>query len=398
MSLLKNTFQPAAQSKTILPFSNRLLGFLSVQKDTLLFTANYEGKDEIWAYIDGDLPKGPFRMNNYVTGLYQAALTGDQLVASAFTADGYRLGKFTPTYTKPNSNQGLSTLFVDGLFTNSDHQMLNTVKVKKDSVTNYPKSFQFFNFHSYRPNYAQPEYSFTLYGQNILNTFQSNLTYTYNQNEKSHKFGYEGIFGGNFLQPVFGINQTFHRAGLVKLNKDTIANWNESIGYAGVQLPLNLSGGKEYRYLTLLTTYHVDQIRFTGFATKYFADPSVQYLNTRISFSTQIQKAVQQIFPHWAQSWVLQYKKSLNGIQAQQGLLSGSLFFPGLANNHSLVITGAIQGRDTLRQYGFTNNFPFARGYTSVDFPVMWKWGLNYHFPIGYFKSGLYVLYGNILL
>jgi hypothetical protein len=40
--------------------------------------------------------------------------------------------------------------------------------------------------------------------------------------------------------------------------------------------------------------------------------------------------------------------------------------------------------RDTLGEYFFTNNFALARGYPGVDFPRMWKWGINYHFTIAY--------------
>lgn len=37
-----------------------------------------------------------------------------------------------------------------------------------------------------------------------------------------------------------------------------------------------------------------------------------------------------------------------------------------------------------MRQYAFSNNFPFSRGYTAVDFPRMWRFGANYHFPLFY--------------
>jgi hypothetical protein len=88
-----------------------------------------------------------------------------------------------------------------------------------------------------------------------------------------------------------------------------------------------------------------------------------------------------------------QYKTSVGAATAQQLLLSGSFYLPGIANSHSLVLTAAIQARDTMNQYLFNNSFPFSRGYQSVDFPRMWKVGANYHFPLLYPEWG----FGNIV-
>jgi hypothetical protein len=57
------------------------------------------------------------------------------------------------------------------------------------------------------------------------------------------------------------------------------------------------------------------------------------------------------------------------------------------------VLNAAWQGRDTMRQYAFSNSFPFSRGYTAVNFPRMWKVGANYHFPVLYPDWG----FGNIV-
>ena len=43
----------------------------------------------------------------------------------------------------------------------------------------------------------------------------------------------------------------------------------------------------------------------------------------------------------------------------------------------------AYQGRDTMRQYAYSNNFPYPRGFDGgYDLPRMWKIGANYHFPL----------------
>ncbi len=382
MSLFKMSLKNK-KIEALIPFSNRIIGLPTIQGDTLLFSSTQQGKDEIWAIIEGMEKKGPFKLASYATGLYQATLAHpNELISAAFTANGYRLGRTKPKWERAVWKDELTTYPFNQSYKTNDHLFLDQVTDKQYAIEKYRKSYQLWNIHSFRPFYEQPEYSLTLYGQNVLNTFQSSVAYTFNQNEKSHKLGFNGVYGGSFLQPVFGISQQWHRSGTY--NKDTTLHWNELIGYAGLQLPLNLSGGRHYRFLNLATTFHTDQVKWVGLSEKLFSNRQFQYLQSSIQFSSQVQKAIQQINPIWAQTLRLQYRNAVSQFTAYQFLATGTLFFPGLANNHSLVLSGAYQTRDTMQQYLFSNNFPFARGYQAIDFPRMWRLGLNYHFPIAY--------------
>lgn len=387
MSLVKYGSGKSSPDILMAP-ANRLIGYLTVQSDTVLFTTTYQGRDELWAFVDGKEKRGPYRLASYATGLYQGVLRADgNLVSTAFTAEGYRLGLFRPRWERVEWRDELTDRYLSGLYSDSDRTMLASLSVGTFPVTKYPKSTGLLNLHSFRPFYEQPEYSLTLYGENVLNTLQSEIAYTYNENEGSHKLGYNGAYGGSFLQPVFGLSNTWQRSGA--LNKDTVLNWNELVGYAGLRLPLNLTGGKQYRNLTLTATYHLEKVNWTGLAQKLLTNRSFPYLQTRIAYSGQIQKTAQQIYPHLGQSLVLQYRNLVNNYTAHQFLATGSLFLPGISNDHSLVVTAAFHSRDTLQQYLFANNFPFARGYSAVDFPRMWKIGVNYHFTWAYPDKGL---------
>lgn len=387
MALVKYALRDGRPGEILMPLSNRIIGFLNVQHDTLTFTTTYEGKDELWAIIDGKERKGPFRLASYETGLYQGMMKDSMLIGSAFTADGYRLALYHPLWQRAEIKDELNDRYLNNVFTNdvfpsSERNMLDSLPQKQYAISKYPKTHGLLNIHSYRPYYERPEYSFTLYGQNVLNTLQSQIAYTYNENEGSHQLGYNGIYGGWYIQPVLGISQTWNRTA--RLRADTTVHWNETNGYAGMQLPLNLSGGKHYRYLTFLSTYNINAVRWTGMAKSLLRNTDVHYLLSRISYSSQTQQAAQQIYPHFAQSVALQYRNVVNQYKGHQFLANAALYLPGLSNNHSLVITGAIHSRDTMNQYLFSNNFPFARGYTSIDFPDMWKVGINYHVPLFY--------------
>lgn len=393
MALLKYSLSgPGVSVFELGSIANRPIGFLTVKGDTVCYTVSYKGRDEIWALVDRapDYPR--FRVASYATGLYQAALKSDgSLVASAFTADGYRLAAVQPLWEKDSGSAGLAALYVPHAFNPADRSVIAQQETRDFPVTRYPKTKGLFNFHSYEPSFVDPEYSLTLHGQNVLNTLESELSYTYNRNEQSHKAGYNAVYGGSYVQPVLGVSQTWHRSG--RLNADTLVNWNELVGYAGLQLPLNLSGGNNYRFLTLSALYNIEQVSWTGTASKLFRNKRVDYLTSRLSYVSQVQKAAQQIYPHWAHALLLQYRNAVNGTNAHQFLGSVGLYFPGLANSHSFVVTAAYHARDTLNQYLFSNNFPFARGYSAVDFPRMWRIGFNYHLPLAYPDWG----FGNIL-
>lgn len=102
-----------------------------------------------------------------------------------------------------------------------------------------------------------------------------------------------------------------------------------------------------------------------------------------------MQQARQQIFPQWAHSYQLTYRQSFAQRQAQQWFLRGTWWLPGFSPVHHWVVTAAWQTRDTLRQYFFTNRFPFARGYQAIDYPDLVGAAINYHFPLWYPEKGL---------
>jgi hypothetical protein len=247
------------------------------------------------------------------------------------------------------------------------------------------------NFHSWRPDYTDPNFSFTVFGQNILNTLQTEASYTFNRNESSHKIGIDAIYGGTYVQPTLGVSQTWNRT--VVQNRDTTFTYNELNGRVGFRLPLNFSGGTFYRSFRLSTTYNRQQVNWTGIGKKIVPDRDFDFLEGRLAYSQQIQRAVQQVYPRFAQTLSLQYRRSISKLRANQLLLNAGLYLPGVHTTHNIVMTAAYQQRDTMNQYLFSNNFPFSRGYTTVDFPRMWKAGANYHVPLLYPDWG----FGNVV-
>jgi hypothetical protein len=370
----------------LIPYHNRIIGFPTVQGDTIFFSSSYKGSDEIWAYIESR--NKIYRVAVNPTGLYQAVFQPQQnrLVASNFTADGYRLAAYPSSSLlwQPvgEKEDALPDLYVTKALQQDNNNMLQTIPARSFAVSKYHKSYNFFNFHSWRPYYDDPEFSFTVFGQNILNTFQSEVAYTYNRNEGSHKASFDAVYGGWYVQPDIGISQTWDRN--IRYNRDTSFFYNELNGHVGLRLPLSFTGGNLYRYLTLSSTVNTQKVKWTGAGKNFLKDQTFNYVEGRLVYSQQTQRAVQNIYPHFAQVLQLQYRSIINKYTANQFLAGTSFYFPGLLTNHNIVLTAAYHQRDTMNQYLFSNNFPFSRGYTAIDFPRMWKFGANYHLPLVY--------------
>jgi hypothetical protein len=264
---------------------------------------------------------------------------------------------------------------------------LENIRTRDFTVSKYHKASNPFNFHSWIPYYDDPEFSVSILGQNILNTFQTELSYTYNRNEQSNAVGANAVYGGWYVQPLIGVTQTWGRPAA--LNNDTTVYYNELNLQAGFRLPLNFSSGKQYRFLTLTGTYNNNRVDWTGLGKRLLRNQNVNFYNVQLQYSGQIQRSAQHIYPHWAQSLLLRYRSLFDNSAVNQFLASGSLYLPALYTSHSLVLTGAYQRRDTLRKYNFTNSFPFSRGYSAFNLPEMWRFGANYHFPLLYPDFGV---------
>lgn len=394
MSLVKIELETGKQT-TLFPFLNRIIGFPTVQGDTIFFSSSYRGSDEIWAFIESK--NQAYRVAVHPAGYYQAVYdnTGKRLITSNFTANGYRLAAIDSNallwQPVKDKEDALPDLYVTKALEQEDSATLEKIPARNFTVKKYNKAFNLLNFHSLRPTYSDPEIGATLLGENILNTLRTEVSYTYNRNESSHRAGANAIYGGWYIQPMTGVSQTWDRN--VYYNADTTFFYNEFNANAGLRLPLNFSAGRQYRYLTVSGTLNNQQLKWSGIGKNLLRDRSFNFWQGQVQYSGQIQKAAQHIYPRWAQTLLVRYRSIINRYDAQQLLASGYIYLPGLHTNHNLVLSAAYQQRDTMREYTFANSFPFSRGYSAIDFPRMWRFGANYHFPLLYPDYG----FGNIV-
>jgi hypothetical protein len=376
------------QLTNLLPWSMHVIGFPLVQGDTITFTASINGNDRLYAFTGGQLYRVNTERQNLSTGNYQASLRNGKAAWSGFSAAGYRL-LINETGLTPEDlssfNKSLAVFGAEAPPATETNLLLDLPQVTY-TATRYRKSQNLLNIHSFRPYFNEPDFRFSLIGENVLNTFITELFFNYNSNERSKAFGANLNYGGLFPWIRGGVEYTLDRSTRVS---GTRVYWNEAEANIGLALPLNLTGGKFYRRLTLASDYVINQRSFKGVYKDSFDNRSFGYLRSSISFSNQLPQARMQINPRLAQSISLSYSKSLSSLEASQFLASAYWYFPGIFKTHSLVINTAFQARDTLRNASFSNSFPFSRGYIAENYHHMFKLGVNYHLPLVYPDWGI---------
>ncbi|MGK2861866.1 MAG: TolB family protein, partial [Chitinophagaceae bacterium] len=260
---------------------------------------------------------------------------------------------------------------------------------RKFPVGKYKKATRLLNFHSWRPYYEDPEFTFSLYGQNILNTLETELYYLYNQNDNTNAVGFRTVYGGFFPYINAGTQYTFDRS---QVSANKLRVWDQLDTRVGLSIPLRFTSGRTIKNFTAGTDYVYRNDRIKGPAKLDFVNSNFSYLSHRLSFSQQIESALQHIYPRLGYAVSGRYNHAITKYDSWHLLGNTSLFLPGFASTHSFVLTGAFQGRDTLDAL-FGNQFSYSRGYNEGNFSRMWRASANYHFPLLYPDWG----FGNIL-
>ncbi len=368
------------------PFSMNVIGFLSVKKDTIYFGASHNKLDNLFAITKNHLYKLELPNESASTGGYQLQSSKGKYVWTTFTAVGYKMfvAKNNDSYLKEISADELTQPLITQDIHSLEHanaDLLDSTTVNNYDISPYSESFHLFNFHSWRPYITDPDYMLSLESENILNTFQSDVYVDYNRNERYKQIGFDLNYGQLFPVIDAGANYTFDRNGLYKGN---IVYWNEAQVRAGLSVPLNLSKGKHFTSLQIGDEMVYNQRYFQGIYKDTFSTKGYVYTSAYLNFSNQTQQAQQQIYPSFAQTLSLAYNHVLTVFQGSQFLASSYFYFPGIVPTHSLVLSAAFQQHDSSRQVSFSNSFPFSRGYSAENFFRMYRFSVNYNFPLAY--------------
>ncbi len=349
------------------------LGYPFVSEGKIYFTSSASGTDDVYSFdaASGELQ----RLTETETGNYFVSAKGDNIYFAQFTANGLELQTGT-AQGQPLAKEYLANER-ERFAPSSDSFNILQTPTQRFATKRYRKSTGLVNLHSWRPNYEDPEFLFSAYSQNVLNTLDATAYYRYNQNERSHGVGANIAYGGLYPVITGGAEYTFNRR--LRTPRQTQL-FDQAEANAGFYIPLNFSGGKTYKFLRFGSSVVVNRLMPSGKENPYQATTRT-YLQHSVSFSHQLPRARQHIFPRWSLAIAPSLRHQLDGA-GRQWLVNGQMSLPSI-RNHSLVLAGSMQLADTGLVL-FSNRFANARGYADYYLPRMWRVSANYHLPLFY--------------
>ncbi len=390
---LAKTILPTGETVQLTTPSFNVVGFPCVSNGVIYYTASYAGNDDVFALRMSD--NKIFKISDGPLGNYNVNVAGGKITWSSFTAEGYQLKQMDEKDIKWVEISKAVATALDVRFQKETMAGVGDVLSGKAlqrqfPVSNYSKSTKLINLHSWRPNYADPIFSYSIYGQNVLNTLQTEFYYQYNQNERTNAVGVNAVYGALFPNIILGTEYTFDRNTVIG---NRLRQWSQLDSRIGLSIPLSFASGQTFKNFNLASYYVLRNEFNKGFYKDSLGSTSFSYLLHSLSWSQQIQRAVQHIYPRFAYSLGANQRHAITNVKGSQFIASGSLFVPGFLSTHNLIFSGSFQQRDTLSQLVFSNRFAYSRGYEGRYFSRMWRLSANYHLPLLYPDWG----FGNIL-
>ncbi len=374
--------------------SFNVIGYLSVNNGIICYTSTYHGQDDVFALRLSD--KKIFRLTNGPLGNYFVNVGYGKLTWSTFTAEGYQLQQADEKDLewKETGEAGTGIDAGEKLTPSQPGGFGNVLDannpVRNFTVTKYRKGTNILHLHSWRPYYDDPIIDYSIYGENILNTLQTEFYYQYNRDDKTNAVGFNAVFGQLFPYLNGGVQYIFDEQQIIG---QRTRDWAQLDSYLGLSVPLHKVSGTTIKDFNIGSAYVYRNEMNKGFYKDSLGNTSFSYLHHTISFSSFVQQMPQHIYPKMGFSASFNLRHLITNFKGYQFIGDGALFVPGALPTHNLVLRGSFQQIDTFRRVLFGNLFPYSRGYTGRYFTRMWKLSANYDFPLLYPDWG----FGNIL-
>mgnify|MGYP002395553846 CR=1 FL=1 len=398
MALIRQNVE-SGRIEMLTDWTNHLFGIPHVTTDYIYFTATFSGVDNLYAF---DRENGALlKVSTRPIGAYQPATdaAASRILFSEFTADGYDLMEMPHD---PERWEEVNVTPLDEMerfrFSGIEEEggnILTQIPEKQYPVADYPVTTNLINFHSWQFLPVDPNYRLSILSDNILNTLSVSVGGFYNRNENNIGFTADASYGGFYPVINAGLRTRLARTrDSIYTRNDRVRfldqRWNEYTVFGGLSFPFNLTSGQYFRDLTIGANYEFTAIDYYEPQRRYRQDFFLNSGSYFFQFNNRRKRALQNIFPAFAQFVQAEYNLPFDGTNAEQLYLNGEFAFPGLITNHSLVLQASYQKEGFLNDYYYPNNFFYPRGYGSFRlYDSFWKLGANYHLPLLYPDFGV---------
>lgn len=399
VSLNKNgegirTYFPAGK-RTVINRSESNVDIVQAKmvNDTVYYLAQGDGSDNIYMISpDGNT----VRVTSSRFGISGFSLSGNEILFSDYSSSGFNVSAAPRNIIIPN----LFTYTYKNIPPVTAPVELNPeffVDTTKFVVKPYRKALHLFRFHSWLPLYvdvnsieAGDPYinpGVTLLSQNNLSTLISTIGYEYAGGDHYFHSGIEwrGWYPVIEADLTYGGHQTIIKDASstpdpTDIKADMIANvsvydqfWFAYSKFRQLFMPaIYMNYRNTYSYITDDHEYDKDILRLTE----------------RIYFSNTFRMAYRDIYPRWGQVIDARltsapWDKDILGVQRY---ITGVLFTPGIARNHSLIFkAGYEEQSDFHGKVAYANRLGYARGYDeNIVSEKMTSFSADYTLPLFY--------------
>ncbi|GLR17285.1 TolB-like translocation protein [Portibacter lacus] len=368
------------------PWDKVVFGRLKVSDGHLIYQANYGSTDQVYAM---DLKtKSIKKISNDPIGMYNPSNIHDgKLVATRPHSRGWLLHEIAVDMTN------LQTIKTDRkidlpYYLKTDHlepnDILDDVPNEQFVVSKYPRTAKLFNPHSWLLYDGGPEFSTTLFSDNIINNVSIQPSYRYNFNTESSFVDLSVNYGRWFPIYQLAYSGALPRR-VVSQDGDRTFIVSQHTIRPGFIIPLNLTKG----------TY-ITSLRFSNSLSQTFTHLEVDgtdeefnqqetTLNNSVSFTHRRLLSTQNYYPRWGYSGTILNRQRFNDSHNAFNMVN-DFYVPGFHRNHGFKfeIDYALKNDFAEDRTDLIDQFKYAPGFESIKYDNIWSANTYYGMPIAY--------------
>ena len=390
-------FNPVDQSiQQLSPDWRGVIGYPTVSNDEIYFNATFTGTNNIykWNLNQNQL----FQVTNSRFGAVNPSIhpTTGILISADYSNSGYHLKSFDPLTNEAISLESISNSadFFKPMI--SSPAIVLEMPVDTFSTKPLKATKGLFNLHSWTPWFFPPNFGLIIEADNIMSTFSTEASATYNTNEMATTFGVSSKYGGWFS--VFELDLSrgnrnryvpviFEENENLGLNIET-QRWLEDDISLGITLPLNTTWKNYFSNITLSQKIHKKWVNYESTALDQVIGVNENFEAYSLDFSGYFlrRRAIQQVTSRFGLTSNLKYRTTIGTAfnQANYFQTISRVYLPGLGRNHGFYATFGFQSESFLSSYKFRDDFFYTRGYGAIPHDKTTNIGFNYSLPLLY--------------
>ena len=380
------------QSKKVFEPSYDNIKYLHIYHNRLYFIKDVHSKYQLLSIALDDYSDIQIHTNSRY-GIDNFCIYDSTIVLSDYTANGYKIISLPYTSKPFDISQKNEQMYFTTLNREQENFILHDSILNKDTVyksKKYSKLTHLFNFHSWTPFFLNIDskdvgLGVSLLSQNLLSTSILELGTKFNIHEKNEfffKYTYSGLY------PKMELNATFRPRDLTReldSNKVKYIDWNELTLSYDITLPFSWTNRNYRNNINLTLHYSLNELTNTEKQLELVLFNSIGYY---AQFSNYAYMADNDLYPRTGHITSIKYIHTLTNPFANIFAATSQIFLPGIARNHSIVLTASFQ-KNTPDVYYFPNEISFVRGVYNI-YPKYFAGLLSqYCFPLIYPDSGV---------